>query len=173
MVHFAVSHLQAGQAAEGWPLVRFAMPELSLPDWTAFVEWLVAAGGGVLIIRVGEGSLHGLATYLPEEALRGGRRLRVENIVTFELSHDAPARRTLLAALERVARALGCVTLAVTLDNRGFVERNGYKADPWRMLGLQLAEVAFTKRVDVDDALLPLEAAASQPDQAAIASSSR
>lgn len=161
MPRFTVTHLEREQLDEGWPLVRTGAPELALSEWLAFAERVLDEGGGVLGVRAADGSLHGLATYRIEEWLRGGRTLRVDNIVTFELNRDAPARRTLLAALERVARAFGCVSLAVSMASRGYAERNSYKADGWRMLGLQLSEVAFAKRVDVDEELLPLEAPAA------------
>lgn len=161
MDRFTATHLEREQLGEGWPLIRTSAPELSAADWTHFAERLLAAGGGVLGVRAADGRLHGLATYRVEEALRSGRTLGADNIVTFELHRDAPARGTLLAALERVARAFGCVSLSVSMASRGYAERNSHKADGWRMFGLQLIEVAFAKRVDVDDELLPLEAPAA------------
>ena len=103
MPRFTVEHLGSGQLDEAWPLVRMSGSHFEPDWWRTEAEEVIGRGGGVLVARVADGSIHGLATYEPDA---GG--LAVERLLTFELNRTAPCRRALSAALDVLAVALGC-----------------------------------------------------------------
>ena len=147
MPDFTVSHLQAGQIAEAYALVRMAAPEVEPERWQAFADSQLGRHGGVLGVFAGDSTLHGVAAYRPDESLRHGRTLRVDTIVTFELNRSAPAREALCEALALLGRALDCASVTVAMPGRGYADPASAKAAPWSALGLALDAVLFVKKL--------------------------
>ena len=148
MTRFTVAHLHADRMADAFPLVRMAAPEVSPDQWRRYADWLGRAEGGVLAAYAGNATLHGVAAYCRDDSLRYGRALRVDLIVSFELSGAAPARAALLEALALVALAKGCETLTVCMPRRGYADGGSDKAGSWAEQGFALDSVTFAMRID-------------------------
>ena len=105
MAHFTVENLQKERLGEAWPVVQTSGLEANLDWWLTDAARLIDRGGGVLVARAPDGSIHGVATYglagKPPEA----RVLTVDLLLTFELNGRAPARRA-LSSVEKAAAAL-------------------------------------------------------------------
>lgn len=145
MPNFTVSLLSGAQIREAWPLIRMAAPEVPLERWEDYARSLLERGGGLLGLFAGDATLHGAATFLPEDDLRHGRALRVDNIVTFELNRSAPARRVMCEALDLIAEGFGCAAVILTMGSRGYADPASPKAEGWHRLGLELDAVLFAK----------------------------
>ena len=145
MPDLSLSHLDEGQLALAYPLIR-AAARVSLERWKAFARQLIAIGGGILAVGADDGCLHGIAAFRQVGSLRFERSLQVEILVAFELSRRAPVRRTLCVGLEDIARKLGCRNIVFTTAAR--------HADPssagrlsWEELGLKMETVSFVRQV--------------------------
>ncbi|WP_146193545.1 hypothetical protein [Sphingosinicella humi] len=125
-----------------YPLVRAAMPDVSLEQWLAYGSGL-GGSGGVLGLSGPDGSLFGFATYEVRIALKHGRILHVDHFVIFELSGAGAARRALQNALEALARARGCGSIELRTSRRAYVD-NG-RAGVWTGLGYALDGAFFVK----------------------------
>lgn len=95
-----------------WPLVRAGGYDLGLAGWLLDGRSLLARGGSILAVQASSATLYGVATC---EAIEQGkaRVLKVRTFVTFELSRDAPVRRALTDAVEKLGRDLGCDAIGV------------------------------------------------------------
>jgi len=144
---FRLSHLDSDQVRQAYALVRIGAPETTLEQWQAYAESLGGSGGGVLGVFAGDNTIHGVATYLPETSLRHGRILRIDNFVTFELSHAAPARQALCEGLNLLAKGLGCDAVTLTLSGRSYSEATCPKCDGWIALGLEPDGMTFARKV--------------------------
>lgn len=114
MARFTVRQLDRRDFPAAWPLVRAASSARDLQDWVARADALTARGGGVLAVTPEEGGMHGIATFERIAAPAQRNVLRVDTLVTFELSSRAPVRRILCEALDDLADALGCDGVALT-----------------------------------------------------------
>ena len=121
MPQFQLSHLSPDQMDNAYGLVRIALPGTPLPDWRRYANALLVSGGAILALTAEDGSIHALASYLPEPSLRYGRVLRVDTFIAFELSRRAPARRALCDALEAMAEGLDCSTVVYEQGSRGLM----------------------------------------------------
>ena len=148
MTSFTVTHLDAAAMADAYPMVRAAAGEVSAEQWRRYAEWLRNAQGGVLGAFAPDARLHGIAAYCRDDELRHGRTLRVDTIVTFELSCSAPARRALCQALEVLARERHCDRLTLALPSRGFADATSAKAASWSRLGFEVDSVMLSKKLD-------------------------
>ena len=141
---FYVDALKLEEADLAFPLVRAIAPEVSLEEWLDYVERRCREGG-LMGLFGSDDVLIGLFSYRFGERLRHGRVLALDDFVSFELTHAAPARKTLIAAAEDLARSLGCTGLEVRVGQRGFVHTDSPKARGWLGLGLALDAVIFVK----------------------------
>lgn len=134
---FAVTRMTEAGADAAWPLIRIGAGGVSFADWRDQVRSLVGRGGGILGASGPDGRLHGIAVFRCEETL-AGRFLRIDPIVTFELSARAPVRAALVRALEQQALRKGCRGLSVAPSRR---------ADPggWEALGFRRDGLFFAK----------------------------
>jgi hypothetical protein len=143
MPHFDIVHLREDRIAEAWLLVRMAAPSVALERWTRFAA-AIRSRGGVLGAIAGGGALHGVAAYRLDEDLRHGATIRVDLLVTCELSASAPVRAALVEALEVIARSHGCAALTVLLPKpRG--PEPATRSAPWAALGFEAGPLAFVK----------------------------
>jgi hypothetical protein len=147
MPNLSVTILEKEQISTAFSLVQIAAPGVELERWLEFVCRQVQSGGGLIGISAADSSLHGLAAFRPDFCLRYGMTLRVELIVTLELSRSAPVRAALCEALEVIAGARGCSNLSMEVERRGYAEPDSPKARGWESLGLALSSVAFVKQL--------------------------
>lgn len=112
LAHISIEPLAASRAAEAWPLLLIA-GKCAVPEWwSSEAEALSDRGGGILVARALDGSVHGLATH--ECITRGGRRLLVvHRLVTMELNRREPTKHALRDCLELIAMEKGCGALAI------------------------------------------------------------
>jgi hypothetical protein len=108
MPHFTVEHLRDDQLAEAGPVLRLSSSEFMPEWWESEARALIGRGGGVLVARTLDGSIHGLATYEVVKQPHAGRVLSVPRLVSFELSRKQPAKCALTGALQRIAAAFEC-----------------------------------------------------------------
>ena len=122
MAQFAIEHLSEDRLAEAWPVVRQSHSRANSDWWILEAATLIEHGGGVLAARGPDGSIHGVATYRVARKALVGRVLAVDTLITFELSRRAPARQTLVEALELLASAFDCRSVVLPLPSRGEVQ---------------------------------------------------
>ena len=154
MPRFTVIQVGADRLDSTLPLVRMAAPLTSARQWRCYVDALSTSGGGLLAAFARDERPHGIAAYRIEDDLAQGRTLRVEPMVTFEINRSGPARAALCEALERIARAQGCVCLKIATGSRGFADPQGTKAEAWAPLGFELGSVSLVKRLAPLDRLI-------------------
>ena len=121
MPQFQLSHLSPDKMDMAFGLVRIAIPGTRLPDWQRYANSLLVSGGAILALTAPDGSIHAIASYMPEPSLRYGRVLRVDTFIAFELSRRAPARKALCDALQAMAEGLDCSTVLYAQDSRGLM----------------------------------------------------
>lgn len=158
-----VTGIDGKQLEEAYALIRTLAPEVTLARWLDFATPIADAGkdkGGVLGVFGEDGSMFGLLTWRKEDCLRYGRVLIVENLVTFELSRAAPARKALSGAVKAIARKEQCSAVRLIVAGRGLVDPGSDKASGWTSLGLEAEGVIFTRKMDCccGDAELQAEA---------------
>ena len=156
MPRFSVIHLPLDRIDETLPIVRMAAPLLTAERWRRFARILDNCSGGTLAAVDGNGRPHGLAAYWVDESLVHGRVLRVEPMVTFEISGSAPVRAALCEALELLAQTKSCDSLVISTGSRGYADGDGEKARGWARLGLELAAVSLVKRLPARPPSSPL-----------------
>ena len=148
MTRFTVTHLPEDRFDVALPLVRMAAPLTTAQTWREFVRTLFAGTGGILAAFAGDGRPHGIAGYCPDVSLLHGKMLRVEPLVTFEISDSAPVRAALCEGLELLARAKGCSAIIISAASRGLVDLQNSKMRGWDSLGFGIASVDLVKRVE-------------------------
>ena len=129
MPDFTIQQLTREQLASAWPLVRARGAIIDLDRWLDAGRRLAANGGGILAVATAEGALHGVATYEPVEEVPVGRVLRVDTLVTFELSRRSPVRNALCAALAEFANRLQCDAITVALPGCESVAPEAWRAN--------------------------------------------
>lgn len=149
MPKLLVSKLEAEHMAEAYPLIR-RMARVGPERWEAFGRQLADQGGGVLAVRAEDRSVHGVAAYLPVASLKHGNALRVEAIAAFELSHVSLVRNALSAALDDLARKMGCGVVTISLDAKGLSSPRSRKRRGWESLGLSAETIEFIRHLDRD-----------------------
>jgi hypothetical protein len=112
MPAFEVEHLSNERLQDAWPVLCLSGAEVLEQWWESEALDLIERGGGVLVARTADGSVHGIATYECVNRPRAGRTLVVDRLVTFELSRKAPAKRALCEVLSRIARVFCCSKIA-------------------------------------------------------------
>jgi hypothetical protein len=116
MSGFSTQPLPPEQAALVYPLVREAMPGVDLRTWLRFARRVgdpkrAAREGIVIVTRDARALPCGLFVYRRDDQLGQGPVLVAEHLVAVDLLDPAPATRALVAALEDLARRLGCTAI--------------------------------------------------------------
>jgi len=114
MLRFTVAELDRRDLAQVWPLVRTASSHLRLEEWERHWQKLVDRGGGAIGVAGEAGGFLGVATYEAVTKPRAGRVLKVDTLVTFELTRRPRIRQILCDELDELAPRLGCEALAVS-----------------------------------------------------------
>lgn len=117
MPAFKIEHLSQLQLEEAWPVLCLGGVELLDDWWLREARELIERGGGVLVARAPDGTIHGVATYECVRRAGVGPVLAVERLVSFELSRKAPARNALHEALALIARAFSCSEIDLPLPS--------------------------------------------------------
>lgn len=98
MSNFTVEHLGEDRLAQAWPILRAAGAE-SIPEWWENeARALIGRGGGVLVARTADGSIHGIVTF---ERAEGAPE--ITRLITFELNRKEPVKHALCDALDLLA----------------------------------------------------------------------
>lgn len=161
MADFKIMHLWGAQLAEAYALVRTVVPGIAPDRWDEFARAMFHADGGVIGVYAGDGNLHAVAAYRPDQTLLCEHVLWVEPLVTFELDASAPARTALCEALELLALAKGCERLRVQMSSRGYVAGHNSKGRGWQRIGFDVESVTLDKSVTGACQASPLRAAAA------------
>lgn len=133
-----------------YPLVRTALPDVSLSQWFGYARPIKKRGGILALVGSNE-TLFGFLTYRLEMTLKHGPVLRLNNFVTFELSRAGAGRRALYDAAEELARKLKCAAVELRVSGRGYNDDAWASAQTWAGLGFQLESVVLSKRL-IEDA---------------------
>ncbi len=117
---FICENLNLNQADAAFPLVREAVPGLTLKAWRAFARHQAsprrAANAGIMVIRR-RARPHpcGLFVYRREQDLSHGPILVAEHVVAVDVLDARPAMQALLHEMEDLARRLGCTAIRTVL----------------------------------------------------------
>jgi hypothetical protein len=147
MAELSVGLLDPGQLLQAYPLVR-SITHVTQERWLTFARELSDAGGGIIGATGPDGCLHGLAAFRQYGTLRHGLSLQVEILVAFEISRQAPVRKSLCDSLEVMARERGCQHIVFTMAARSHGEPGSAPRVSWEQLGTRMETVEFVKSLD-------------------------
>lgn len=119
MPAFTIEHLNRRKLHDAWPVLRSACADLLPHWWENEALTLMERGGGVLVARAPDGSVHGVATYQCVRWPRAGSVLAVDRLVTFELNRKEPVKAALCEAIHRIATAFSSTCVALPLSAKG------------------------------------------------------
>lgn len=109
------SQLRQDQIDASYPLMRSALPDLSLDRWRSYAAEVVSLNGrGVMIAAALNGTLRGAFTFEVREANGRDRELSVDAIVIPPLGRGLVAR-ALGEALVELAKERACTAVTVHL----------------------------------------------------------
>lgn len=145
MQDFILESLSVDRLDQVYPLIRSAT-RVSLERWKEFGRELFAGGGGVLAVTAPDKCIHGAAAYRPSRNLRHEQSLEVEVIVAFDLSGNDQVRRVLCRELERIATALQCSALNLTVAGKNADPSSSARSGLER-LGLRLETAGFVREL--------------------------
>jgi len=105
--------LSPGQAGTVFPLLREAIPGLTLPAWLRFARRVAgprrAGHSGIMVVRRSPRPMPcGLFIWRRDEDLEHGAVLVAEHLVAIDLLDPEPVMAALVAELEALAQRLGC-----------------------------------------------------------------
>jgi hypothetical protein len=116
MPAFTVSTLAPNEIRSVYPLIREAVPGLSLPAWLRFARPLTTArkaghAGIMAARRVGRTYPCGLFCYRVDHDLERGRVLIAEHFVAIDLLDPRAVLAALVTELEALGKRLGCTAV--------------------------------------------------------------
>lgn len=120
---FDVRPLTPQRIPEAFPLVASLDQNITAQQWSDYASAFVgtpdrSAVCGILTLQDPQKNIVGLSVYHIRPDLHRGRLLVIENFAIVSLIKVQQAALTLLAAMEDLARDLGCSCLAVSLLDR-------------------------------------------------------
>lgn len=122
MSPFSIEHLDERKLFEVWPVLHSTGSILVADWWEDEARQLMNRGGGVLVARAPDGSIHGVATYECVHRPRTGCVLAVGRLATFELNRKQPVKEALCDALNVIAGAFCCSAVAMPLPSKGYLQ---------------------------------------------------
>jgi hypothetical protein len=146
MPDLTVKPLDEQELGLAYPLVLRAA-RIGQDRWAAFARELLGAGGGIIGAMSEDNQLLGVAAYRRLGSLRHESTLQIDVIVAFELSRLAPVRKSLCAALERIACDQDCASLSYTMAATGSCEAGSERRRGWEKLGLSMETVSFVRQL--------------------------
>jgi len=115
MPAFTIEHLEERTLLAAWPILRSAGAGPVSAWWENEARELLSRGGGVLVARAPDGSVHGIATYECVRRPRAGCVIAVDRLLTFELNRKEPVKEALCSAIYKIAEAFCCSSVAFPL----------------------------------------------------------
>lgn len=120
---FDVRPLAPERIPEAFPLVASLDQNITAQQWSDYASAFVDAPGqsdghGIMTLQDPQQHIVGLSVYHIRPDLHRGRLLVIENFAIVSLIKAQQAALTLLAAMEDLARDLGCSCLAISLLDR-------------------------------------------------------
>lgn len=145
MTEFKAFPLTSDRMGEALPLIRMSVPGMSETRWLAHCDQTIRQGGGVLAAAAPDGTLHGVASWRPDDDLRLGRVLRVEMMAALELSAANPVGTALCGALEALCPDHDAFGIALSLPVRG--DDQSAFPESWRRAGFRRQALFVCKPV--------------------------
>jgi hypothetical protein len=135
MTRFSTFRLDRSRVCEALPLVRMAIAVIDQHRWLEYCEHLIRLDGGVLVVTAGDGGIHGLAAYHPEDDLRLGTIIRVVALVAFELNRANPVRQALCDALDALCDSMDAHGVLLMVSPGSSPDPGSNKARSWESAG--------------------------------------
>ncbi len=132
-----VEVLGDGQIDAAFPLITAIVP-VDLKRWRRFVRSRQTDEGGLLALTVEGSDPVGVLSWFAQSDLQHGSSLVVDNLIVFELRHDAPGAWALVEAAEALARRLHCGKIEVRSRARA-------GSGAWQLRGWSLNHPRFSK----------------------------
>ncbi|QJE74256.1 hypothetical protein HHL28_15250 [Aerophototrophica crusticola] len=151
---FDVKPLDARRVDQAFPVVQTAFPRVSVERWREYALQLMgpplpkgrnvvrlptAQPSGVMVAQLGHGYIHGLFTYQTVPSLSHGKVLQVDMLVALDLFDPVSAAEALLVEMERLAHALRCDAIHLSLpqhpqsDQLAKIEKLGHHIEGLRL----------------------------------------
>ena len=120
MPGISITPLVAAEIDIAFPLARAAVPGLDAASWRAHARAALSAArqgrGGIMVARrAGRPHPCGLVCYRRERELGRGAVLTASHFVALDILDPGPVLAALVAALEALARELGCGAVRATV----------------------------------------------------------
>lgn len=149
---FSIHRLAPDRIFLAYPLVRSALPEVSLEGWTAFAGHLVTdqeaeSDGGILTVENESGVIIGLVSYQCREDLELGKVLVVDRLLAYELLDRRGVAELIVEALDAEADRLGCRAIQTCLPVVDGEQRPAWLVALLQGQGHHVASVSLCKKV--------------------------
>lgn len=120
--HYIAKQLTPNQIAQAFPLVEILDAGLTAEQWSDYATAFTGSSGrlkdrGIITVQNDQGVIYGLSAYWLRHDLRRGNVLEIESFATLDLMGGRSAARTLLRALEKLARRRNCSCISINLLN--------------------------------------------------------
>lgn len=135
-----------------YPLVRSAMPDVTLENWTAFADEFLdetrnQPQRGILTVDNESGVIIGLVAYHCRPDLEHGRILVVDHLLAFELLDRRGVAEMIVEALEAEADRLGCQAIRTCLQMIEGEQRPAWLVALLEARGHHVASLSFCKKM--------------------------
>lgn len=150
MPRLTISDLEGDCLTEAYPLIR-CLAGVEQSRWTSFAELLLQEGG-ILVARVEDDRIYGVAGYTLGSNLKYGKVLRVEVLVAIELGHAPLVRDALSSAIEKRACQMDCSAVVYRFEARGLLSSRSKKRRSLEQAGLSAESLEFVRHVAGRDA---------------------
>lgn len=149
---FSLRHLDSDRVFLAYPLVRSAMPDVTLDNWSAFAAAFVDRSnalphGKILTVENESGVIIGLASYRHLPDLRHGWILLVDHLFAFELLDRRHVAELIVDALEAEADRLGCRAIHLALAVVDGKQRPAWLVALLQTRGHHVASMSLCKRL--------------------------
>ncbi len=152
MRSFHVHPLTPERVFLAYPLVRSALPAVTLEDWTAFAEDFLPgdrrpSSTGILTVENESGVIIGLVAYECRRDLEQGKVLIVDRLLAFELLDRRGVAELIVEAIEAEADRQGCRAIHTCLPVVEGRQRPGWLVALLQARGHDVASMSLCKRV--------------------------
>ena len=130
---YRIKALKRENAAMAYPLIRSAMPTITLEDWLAYTDWhaqpteLREPSTGIMTLENSRGYIHGLFSFCTSYGLGAGPVLNVDHFIAIDTGDRAVAVTRLIDAMEDLAQHNGCTVIHTHLPESWAVLTPGRK----------------------------------------------
>ncbi len=135
---------------QAYPLIKTALPDLTLEDWRRFLDdHLRQDASGVVVVENRTGIMYACAAFQARQDLRHGRCLEVDPLVVMDLVGAATVARTLDFSLLGFARRFGCQGLRIQVPRIGGLGAEDPAVSAFLRCGLAADGLGLSKKVAV------------------------